>query len=107
MASAASEIKSPASPAAADAAAQAMGFEGAVGNTNPNTGVRSAVTDSDGNPIGYGEKDTDADPDAGGEGQDGGGGYDGGGATGPGGGPGPRGGTGGPGGVQERSHEVF
>ena len=83
--------------AAANAAAQAMGFEGAVGNTNPNTGLRSAVTDSEGNPIGYGERDTDADADASGDGGNGGGGYDGGGATGPGGGPGPQGGTGQPG----------
>ena len=80
---------------AANAAAQAMGFEGAVGNTNPNTGLRSAVTDSDGNPVGYGKQDSDSD--TGGEGGDSGAGDDGGGATGPGGqSPGPggqRGGT--------------
>ena len=44
---------------AANAAAQAMGFAGAVGNVNPNTGVRSAVTSKKtGKPIGYGKKST-------------------------------------------------
>ena len=45
---------------AANAAAQAMGYAGAVGNTNPNTGVRSAVTDKQGNPIGFGKKSSTA-----------------------------------------------
>lgn len=40
---------------AANAAAQAMGFAGAVGQTDPNTGVVSAVTDREGNPVGYGQ----------------------------------------------------
>ena len=67
---------------AANAAAQAMGFAGAVGNTNPNTGVKSAVTSKKtGLPIGYGKQDSDK----GGEGGDNGAGDDGGGATGAGG----------------------
>ena len=40
---------------AANAAAQAMGFAGAVGQTDPNTGVVSAVTNN-GIPVGYGER---------------------------------------------------
>ena len=48
---------------AANAAAQAMGYAGAVGNTNPRTGVRTAVTDGDGNPIGWGERDDAGDGD--------------------------------------------
>ena len=91
---------------AANAAAQAMGFEGAVGNTNPNTGLRSAVTDSDGNPVGYGKQDSDSD--TGGEGGDSGAGDDGGGATGPGGqSPGPQGQRGGRGGTGGNSGRII
>ena len=41
---------------AANAAARGMGFAGAVGQTDPNTGVVSAVTDQNGIPVGYGER---------------------------------------------------
>ena len=42
---------------AAEAAANAMGFEGAVGHTDPTTGKRTAVTDKTGKPVGFGKKD--------------------------------------------------
>lgn len=47
---------SPGSFGAANAAAQARGFAGAVSNTNPNTGKKSAVTSTKTNkPVGYGK----------------------------------------------------
>ena len=46
---------SPGNFAEANEAAQAAGFEGAVSQTDPNTGVVSAVTDREGRPVGYGQ----------------------------------------------------
>ena len=64
---------------AANAAARGMGFAGAVGNTNPRTGVRTAVVSRlTGDPVGYGRGV--AGTNVGGSQGGGGGGFGGGGA---------------------------